>query len=314
MRSLLSRIPSIARVVSERDALRAEVARLRGMLQADDDVPQYVPPGHYYSPIPSQRQVRHDEARIFEIRARELPGIELREREQLELLRSFQRYYDEQPFPRQRAADRRYWFENPSYSYSDALFLYSMIRHVRPRRVIEIGSGYSSAVTLDTNELFFADEIRCTFVEPYPDLLRSLIRPEDEGRIRILSTEVQSVELELFDTLEANDFLFIDSTHVSKVGSDVNHLLFEVLPRLRCGVYVHVHDVFFPFEYPAEWIHEGRAWTEDYLLRAFLTFNSAFEIVMFNTFLEHFHRPYFEEHMPLCLENTGGSIWLRRRA
>ena len=116
----------------------------------------------------------------------------------------------------------------------------------------------------------------------------------------------------LFATLEENDILFIDSTHVAKIGSDVNYLFFEVLPRLRAGVYVHVHDIFHPFEYPRAWIYEGRAWTEAYMLRAFLTFNTAFEIVLFNTFLERFHRERFAHKMPLCLRNEGGSIWLRR--
>jgi hypothetical protein len=100
---------------------------------------------------------------------------------------------------------------------------------------------------------------------------------------------------------------------VSKIGSDVNHLFFEVLPRLARGVYVNFHDVFHPFEYPRSWIYEGRAWSEAYLLRSFLTFNHEFEVVLFNTFLETFHEPWFREHMPLCLENPGGSIWLRRR-
>jgi len=311
--SIFTRIPPIRRVLSERDSLRAEVARLRSMLPPDDEARQFVPPGHFYSPIPSLRQVRANEARLFGARPRALPGIDLRETEQLALLHELQRYYDEQPFPKQRSEARRYWFENPSYSYSDALFLYCVIRHVRPRRIIEIGSGHSSCVTLDTNELFFANEIDCTFIEPHPELLRSLLLPGDEARIRVLPREVQSIELKLFEDLEANDILFIDSTHVSKVGSDVNHLLGEVLPRLRAGVYVHFHDVFYPFEYPPDWVYEGRAWSEAYLLRSFLTFNSVYDIVLFNTFLEHFHERYFQEHMPLCLENTGGSIWLRRR-
>ncbi|HKW95839.1 MAG TPA: class I SAM-dependent methyltransferase, partial [Methylomirabilota bacterium] len=115
-----------------------------------------------------------------------------------------------------------------------------------------------------------------------------------------------------FRELDESDILFIDSTHVVKLGSDVNYIFREILPSLRVGVYVHFHDVFYPFEYPAAWHREGRAWTEAYLLRSFLTFNSAYEIVLYNTFLEHFHREEFARHMPLCLENEGGSIWLRR--
>ena len=106
--------------------------------------------------------------------------------------------------------------------------------------------------------------------------------------------------------------LFIDSTHVSKIGSDVNSLLFDILPKLNRGVYVHFHDVFYPFEYPQEWVYQGLAWNEAYILRAFLQHNDAFKIVFFNTYLELFYREKFENSMPLCLKNPGGSIWLTK--
>jgi hypothetical protein len=226
----------------------------------------------------------------------------------------FKRFYDEQPFPEHKAPGRRYWFENSAYSYSDALVLYCMIRHAHPRRIMEVGSGYSSCVMLDTNELFFDDGIACTFVEPNPETLRSLIRPEDTQRIEILPRPVQDVPLDRFRGLDAGDILFIDSTHVSKVGSDVNYIIFEILPALALGVFVHFHDVFHPFEYPKEWIVEGRTWTEVYVLRAFLQFNRSFEIVFFNTFLEHFHEQRFAAEMPPCLRNRGGGLWIRRVA
>jgi len=114
-------------------------------------------------------------------------------------------------------------------------------------------------------------------------------------------------------TSEANDVLFIDSSHVGKAGSDVNCLLFDILPSLRSGVHVHFHDVLHPFEYPLDWFEAGRAFNEAYLVRAFLSFNEAFRIVLFNTFLEHFHECRFAERMPLCLRNTGGSLWVARR-
>lgn len=313
-RSTVGAVPPIARILSERNALRDEVARLRAELaRRDDDAREFVPTGHYYSAVPSLADVAAAAARLAAPPPRTLPGIDLREREQLSLVESFERYYDEQPFPEQRTPDRRYHFQNPAYSYSDAIFLHCMIRHLRPRRVVEVGSGYSSCVTLDTNELHFGGAIQCTFIEPYPDLLRSLMRAGDEERVTVLRSKVQDVDVAIFERLEPNDVLFIDSTHVSKVGSDVNHLLFEVLPRLAAGVYVHVHDIFHPFDYPPAWLQEGRAWSEAYLLRSFLTFNGAYEIVLFNTFLEHFHRGYFERRMPLCLKDPGGSIWLRRR-
>jgi Methyltransferase domain len=309
----LARVPVVGRAIRERDALREELSRVHIEVPAPmGGARQFVPPGHFYSPIPSLDEVRARAERLFGHAPRELPGIDLREPEQVALLESLRPYYDAQPFPERLAPPRRYWFENPAYSYSDAIFLHCMIRHARPRRMVEIGSGHSSCVILDTNELHFGGSIACTFVEPYPELLRSLMRPGDEARVEILEQPVQSVDPGVFARLEANDILFIDSTHVSKVGSDVNHLLFEVLPRVAAGVYVHFHDVFFPFEYPREWILEGRTWSEAYLLRAFLTMNACYELVLFNTFLERFHAEWFERHMPLCLRNPGGSIWIRR--
>lgn len=267
------------------------------------------PPGHFYSPIPSLDEVHRQAGRLFGAPPRTLPGIELREAEQLELLCLLQGFYDEQPFSERKGA-LRYFFENPAYSYSDAIFLYGMIRHARPRRIIEVGSGYSSCAMLDTSELFFGGRIQCTFIEPHPKLLRSLIRAGDT--IELLESALQDVAIDRFAALEDGDILFIDSTHVAKIGSDVNYLFAEILPALERGVYVHFHDIFYPFEYPKAWVYEGRAWNEAYLLRAFLTFNAKFEITLFNTFLEHFHRAYFAEHLPLCLKNEGGSIWLRR--
>jgi hypothetical protein len=294
---LARRVPVLARILRERDELRRACG--------------FVPPGHFYSPLPSLEEVRRDAERLWHV-PRHLPGIDLRESQQLQLLDEFSLYYREQPFPERRNSDRRYYFENSSFSYSDALVFYSMVRHASPKRIVEIGSGYSSCVALDTNELFFDNQIACVFIEPYVDLLLSLIRPEDRSRVTIIPRRVQDVSLEVFHALEANDFLFIDSTHVAKIGSDVNHIMTHILPTLRVGVYVHFHDVPYPFEYFRDWIEEGRAWNEAYMVRAFLSFNSAYEIVFFNTFLERFHRERFAAHMPLCLRNEGGSLWIRR--
>jgi predicted O-methyltransferase YrrM len=271
-----------------------------------------VPPGHFYSPIPALEYIRANERSIFDNVSRQIRGIDLHEAEQRQLLDSFKKYYDELPFRDQKTPKLRYFFENPNYSYSDAIFLYCMMRHVKPRRIIELGSGYSSCVMLDTNDLYFNGSIATTFIDPYPELLLSKIKENDRERMKISGSRVQDLDLEEFDSLEANDILFIDSTHVSKIYSDVNRLFFEILPRIQEGVLIHFHDIFYPFEYPREWIYEGRAWNEAYLLRAFLQYNSSFRIVLMNTFLERFHRDFFEQAMPLCLKNPGGSIWIRK--
>lgn len=269
-------------------------------------------PGHFYSPLPDLDEIRRDEARIFGSMPRTIAGIDLKEEEQFALLCSFVDYYRSMPFGEHQSPDLRYRFDNPAYSYSDAIMLHCMIRHVRPNRIIEVGSGYSSCVMLDTNELFFGNRIRTAFIEPYPELLLSLVKESDLSRIRVIPSRLQDVAAEEFDALEENDILFIDSTHVCKTGSDVNRIFFDILPGLRRGVYVHFHDIFFPFEYPKEWIYRGRAWNEAYLLRAFLQYNAAFRVVLMNTFMQHFHETFFREKMPLCLRNPGGSIWLRR--
>ena len=107
--------------------------------------------------------------------------------------------------------------------------------------------------------------------------------------------------------------LFIDSTHVAKVGSDVTTLFFDVLPTLKPGVLVHIHDVLWPFEYPRSWYLQGRSWNEAYLLRAFLQYNEEFEILLFNSFLGTHYAGDVAEILPLCAKNPGGSLWLRRR-
>jgi hypothetical protein len=300
-KKLAIKIPSINRVLRERDDLRKLLKKS-----------MWRPAGHFYSPIPSIDEVRDNDEGIFRVPT-EIPSINLNEEEQMQFFDAFKEYYKELPFKEEKTDGLRYYFDNnSSYSYSDAICLYAMIRHVRPKNIIEIGSGYSSCVTLDTNELFFQNTIDCTFIDPHPERLLSLIKEDDKNNVTIVPTKLQDVVLEKFSSLLKNDILFIDSTHVSKVHSDVNYIFFEILPSLNSGVFIHFHDIFYPFEYPREWIYEGRAWNEDYLLHAFLQYNNSFKIIFFNTFLERFFEEKFKASMPLCMKNPGGSIWLRK--
>jgi hypothetical protein len=124
---------------------------------------------------------------------------------------------------------------------------------------------------------------------------------------------VQEVSLSVFEVLRNGDFLFIDSSHVMKTGSDVCHELFEILPRLAPGVFIHFHDMLWPFEYSEDWVlRENRSWNELYALRAFLTFNDRFEIVFFNDYFQRFNEPLIQATYPLFLRNSGGSLWLRK--
>jgi predicted O-methyltransferase YrrM len=273
---------------------------------------RFSPPGHFYSPIPNAqdlKRVEHAENKIL------TSDIHLNESEQLELLHQFSAYYSELPFAETPAASSshadRYYYRNDFFCHGDAIALYSMLRHFRPQRVIEVGSGFSSAVMLDTNDRFLNSATQFTFIEPYPDRLNQLLNSQDQQQ-QVIEKLVQDVEIQLFTKLQANDILFIDSSHVAKAGSDVVYLLFQVLPRLAPGVIVHFHDIFFPFEYPQTWFAEGRAWNEAYFLRAFLQYNTAFKVLFFNSFLGQHHQLELEQKMPLFLKNTGGSLWLQK--
>lgn len=305
IKTVIKKSPVLKGYIAEREKLRSELSALKALNK-------FVPPGHFYSPIPSLDEIQRDESKIF---GKPLPGkigIELHEEEQLKLLGDFIAFYKEMPFQSEKHEGLRYYYENPAYSYSDAILLHCMIRFLKPNNIIEVGSGFSSCMMLDTNELFFDGSIATTFIEPYPKLLLSLIKDADKSKVTTIQSRLQDVDLCEFETLQANDILFIDSTHVSKIYSDVNYIFFEILPKLSSGVYVHFHDIFYPFEYPKAWVYEGRAWNEAYLLRAFLQYNNAFRVVLMNTFMEHFHEAFFQKNMPLCMKNTGGSIWIRK--
>jgi hypothetical protein len=142
--------------------------------------------------------------------------------------------------------------------------------------------------------------------------LRPLLRADDHMRVTLIEKRVQEVPLEIFTSLAENDLLFIDSSHVSKIGSDVNRLYFDVLPVLAPGVLIHIHDVAGNLEYPREWFEEGRAWNEQYLLRAFLMNNRDYRIELFTGWLFNTRHEVIREKMPLCARGGGGQLWLRK--
>ena len=167
--------------------------------------------------------------------------------------------------------------------------------------------------TLDTNERFFDNTLDLTLIDPSINTIKDLFGEPGSLSARLLEKVLQDMALEVFERLDENDILFIDSSHVSKTDSDVNYCLFEILPVLKPGVLVHVHDILYPFEYLEEWVlKEKRSWNEAYVLHAFLQYNSAFEVIYWNNFVFHRLREELAAAMPLCLENEGGSIWLRR--
>lgn len=302
LRRLLSSARGLSPVVRRRD--HDEFVRL---------FRTWFPVGHYYSPYPDLDEIERRADAIFEPDV-EIVGVDLREAEQVELLATLAEFMADLPFPAQPDAAYRYHLDNPTYGWTDGTILHAMLRHIRPDRVIEVGSGYSSAMLLDTADGWLDQggrKVQIRFIEPYPQLLQDLMRPGDEARTEIDAVPVQDVPLEVFDTLEAGDLLFIDSTHVAKAGSDVNHLFFEVIPRLASGVWIHIHDIFMPFEYPQGWVREGRAWHEAYLLRALLINNDQLRVRWFQSFMWTRHRDLVMKSVPGVDNNLGGNIWLQ---
>jgi len=269
------------------------------------------PAGHYYSPIPSREEV------FSYLRSRttpigNLPGINLNEKNQLELLHEYISFYRDLSFPESQTHTHRYYYENAWFGYSDAIFLYCFLRKYAPKRIIEIGSGFSSAVMLDTIDYFLSQRPEITFIEPYPERLISLLRDSDKKTVRIIDKKIQEVSPDVLLALASGDLLFIDSSHVVKCGSDLQFLMFEILPLLQPGVFVHFHDVFYPFDYPSEWLLEGRYWNENYFLRAFLSYNREWSIQFFVSYVHLMFGDVIKEKMPLCAKNPGGSLYIRR--
>lgn len=178
---------------------------------------------------------------------------------------------------------------------------------IKPRHIIEIGSGYSTAVMLDTNENYFENKIHITCIEPRADRLRTLLRTIDD--LEVYEKDLQEIPVQFFDTLGKNDILFIDSSHVSKMNSDVNYVFFEILPRLKKGCYIHFHDVFYPFIYPRRWIYEGRSYNEMYMIRAFLMNNKEYSVQFFGDMLSQ----RCSDLIPEYLQGVGiGSLWIKK--
>jgi predicted O-methyltransferase YrrM len=191
-----------------------------------------------------------------------------------------------------------------------------MLMKFRPRKVIEVGSGFSSALMLDTNDKFLNSSIHFTFIEPNPDMaLNSLLRTEDYKNADVKKALVQEVDPDIFRTLGENDVLLIDNSHVAKTGSDVTYLMTEILPRLNKGVLIHIHDIFFPFEYPKEWLLDLKLnWNEIYMVHNFLLFNDRFEIVFFSDYMQQKLGSQYLGRIPLFFKDRPGSLWLRKKA
>ncbi len=294
----------LAAVKDERDRFFEILAAL--------DTAHFVAPGHFYSPMPSRADVEEQLERLSQLDLLlKLPAIDMNIPGQLRLLESLMSYYPQVPFKAEAVPGLLYRMDNGYFSYTDGIVLFCMLNALRPRRIIEIGSGFSTCAILDTNRLFLGGQAQVTCIDPHPGVLRSLLGNSQDA-VTMVESKLQNVDRGIFDELGPNDVLFIDSSHVSKAGSDVNYVFLEIRPRLKAGVAIQIHDIYLGFEYPAKWLREGRAWNEAYLLRAFLEYNQQFRISLFIGYMQNVHEAWFREHMPDTMLRKGGSFWMEK--
>lgn len=272
-------------------------------------------PGHYYSTVPNHEDI---DIAIKWASTNDIQGIDLNQENQINLLKRLVEFYGTLDYSEHQESKNRYHYLNNYFQHSDAVLLQTLVLYKRPKKIIEIGSGFSSALMLDIKDKYFKSDLELIFVEPYPEeRLDKLLRESDmiDKSVKIVKSKVQDVHIEYFSSLSENDILFIDSSHVSKAGSDLNFLLFKILPVLKSGVLIHFHDVFFPFEYPENFLKRGFYWNENYLLQSFLMYNKAFEILFFNDFITKINLPiidYFKTTYPLMFKMQTGSLWLKK--
>lgn len=271
----------------------------------------FSPPGHFHSPLLDIEALESSSATLPHDGADTWEHIPMHPDAQRLLFQELLNLSPALPFPAKASTAFRYHHDNDWFPLADAFTLSGLMRREKPRRIVEVGSGFSTAVMLDTLEHCGGDTT-ITCLEPQPERLKTLLRGGDIDRITLLPQPVQEVPLSQFSDLEAGDFLFIDSSHVVKIGSDVVFLLLRVLPLLKPGVWVHVHDIFFPMSYPAAWICEGRAWNESLFLRAFLVGNSGYAIRAFNSYAGAVFPSSFWDRLPAFRENAGCSFWMQR--
>jgi predicted O-methyltransferase YrrM len=278
--------------------------------------PSAYPDGHFYSPVVDPDEIDARQPAIWPAEPCVL-GIEFNDASHLRVLQNyFPRYIADYNYAEQAPSSDEglsaFYTQNSQFSWLDARTLFVLMREWQPSRVVEVGSGYSSLLMADVNRRHLGGRCEITCVEPYP---RPFLRRRIPGLSKVIEQKVQEVRLDVFDALGSGDILFIDSSHIAKTGSDVNHLFFEVLPRLRAGVRIHIHDIFLPHDYPKNWvIGENRSWNEQYLVRALLMYSSAFRVVFGCSYA--FHRFPAEVERALGLSGGkafgGGSLWIER--
>jgi hypothetical protein len=276
-------------------------------------------PVHFYSPIPDIADL--ERRRIWDVKS-SLAGINFAVEGQLRLLKELARgFSDECAWPLKPTANPAdFYLENSSFSYGCAASTHCMIRRFRPANLIEIGSGMSSRVisrALGLNSAENGSKANYSIVDPYPG---DVITAGSLNITELVNNKVELLDPSFFDRLQPNDILFIDSGHCARIGGDVNYLFLEILPRLKQGVIIHVHDISLPYEYSKAYsVNETfrQFWTEQYLLQSFLCFNGEYEVLLAMNYLmtDHFElfKASFPHYDPKLNPNFSGSFWMRRK-
>lgn len=235
--------------------------------------------------------------------------IEWRYEDQLALWQRMKAFVPEFTFPEQAVADERvYHRRNDFFCDIDGFSLYAILRELKPKQLIEIGSGFSTKLISSAMQKNGVAGSEITCIEPYrADVIRAL-------NVTCHQTPLEEMDLAMFDRLRYGDVLFVDSSHVVKPYGDVMLIFTHVLPRLAPGVWVHFHDIFLPFDYPESWmVAQRKAYTEQYLLSAFMAHNSAWEVKFaVNYFVNRTGLAAVQRDAGL-LHSDGGSFWIRRR-
>lgn len=272
------------------------------------------PPGHFYSPVNDPDALLPKQERFWPGDG-VCAGIDFDDESQQAHLAAIKRHmpqYDYADDFDDASETPRYSHGNDQFGWFDSRALFGLLLHYRPKNMIEIGGGYSSLLTADVNHRLLGDSINFISIEPYP---RPFLEKGFAGLTQLIKQKVEDVPLEVFDVLGDGDILFIDSSHVSKAGSDVNFLFFDILPRLRKGVLIHVHDIYLPYEYPRHWvIDENRSWNEQYVLRALLMYSTTFKVLFGSNYaFRKFPAAVADVlNLPAGRAFGGGSLWLRK--
>ena len=274
----------------------------------------HVTPAHFYQPIPVLKELDQE---IFE-KEFTCPGVDFNGDNQQKLLDTFRtKYkteYDQIPLEKPNVP-HQYYINNKNFESVDGEILYCMVRDFKPKTMIEVGSGYSTLVSLlalERNKSEGETDSKFTAIEPYP---REFLIQAAAKSVNLIEKKVQEVDVRLFGELQENDILFIDSSHILKIGSDVYYEYLDIIPRLNKGVIVHIHDIFLPYDYPKKWVlHDHFFWNEQYLLQAFLSYNDHFEILWSGSFMHAYHPERLAESFRSYYPETchPGSFWIRK--